>query len=276
MWPGIGWVLGYSGCKLMAQQLTDIGLGRLRAFSGSSILPWCGKGGNQACLRLQTPSLWYAGTALNRSSNFEIVVVATVLWNHFLQMYKAHGSPRCNACGFPSIVTRVFQMLSVWDTSRLFFFWAEFLTKPGLWSTSRRLWSLTSCSKAIWDMAMEAKSPRRVCSHAHLEENDGLRKTVSFNKRRFDPSRLGWTWLMDVSTVDVLNLEKTRRILRICVFFFVKSRKPHFWLQLKTLSDFRRLVNSKRAILRFASEASSHLTCSECTSLLKRGSTRST
>jgi hypothetical protein len=121
MWPGIGWVLGYSGCKLMAQQLTDIGLGRLRAFSGSSILPWCGKGGNQACLRLQTPSLWYAGTALNRSSNFEIVVVATVLWNHFLQMYKAHGSPRCNACGFPSIVTRVFQMLSVWDTSRLFF-----------------------------------------------------------------------------------------------------------------------------------------------------------
>lgn len=39
-------------------------------------------------------------------------------------------------------------------------------------------------------MAMEAKSPRRVCSHAHLEENDGLRKTVSFNKRRFDPSKL--------------------------------------------------------------------------------------
>lgn len=37
---------------------------------------------------------------------------------------------------------------------------------------------------------MEAKSPRRVCSHAHLEENDGLRKTVSFNKRRFDPSKL--------------------------------------------------------------------------------------
>ena len=41
----------------------------------------------------------------------------------------------------------------------------------------------------------------------------------------------------------------------------------------KALSDFRRLLNSRAGL---ASEASSHLTCSECTNLLKRGSTKST
>ena len=34
------------------------------------------------------------------------------------------------------------------------------------------------------------KQPKRVCSHAHLEETDGLRKTVSFAQRKFDPSKL--------------------------------------------------------------------------------------
>jgi len=38
--------------------------------------------------------------------------------------------------------------------------------------------------------AMSPKSPKRVCSQSHLEEHDGLRKTVSFATRRFDPSGL--------------------------------------------------------------------------------------
>ena len=39
-------------------------------------------------------------------------------------------------------------------------------------------------------MAVEVKVPKRVCSHAHLHENDGLCKTVSFAGRRYDPSKL--------------------------------------------------------------------------------------
>ena len=149
----------------MAQQLADeqenrrkpqwiIGLGHLRAFSGLSILPWCGKRGNQAYLRLHTSSLWYSGIALNRSSSFGVVIVATVLWNHFSETYKAHGSPGCSACGFLSIDTRVFQMLHVRHAQIAFGaeqdIWqslgSEGLVAPLFF---RRLWSLTSCSKAV-------------------------------------------------------------------------------------------------------------------------------
>lgn len=200
MWPGIGWALGYSGCKLMAKYSWQMNhwIGSIESIQWlvNPTMMW----------QRWQPSLSEAAKTfivVRRHCTESIFKLwncrcgKTVLWNHFLQMYKAHGSPRCNACVFPSIVTRVFQMLSVWDTSRPTISEQKFWLQPGLSSTSRRLWSLTSCSKAIWDMATEAKSPRRVCSHAHLEENDGLRKTVSFNKRRFDPGRLGWSWLMD-------------------------------------------------------------------------------
>ena len=37
---------------------------------------------------------------------------------------------------------------------------------------------------------MERKSPKRVCSQSHLQETDGLRKTVSFAERKFNPANL--------------------------------------------------------------------------------------